>query len=166
MKAQQYKSPWSTTEWSQPAARTTNRSLLVACRAKAFPGRPTNSGSTLPRAAHLDGGVFGCHQCITSHSGNAPASPDMRPNPWLYPACIPFTTSIPAPTQPTITMTYYTHAPTVTNWDHPQAYVVIQQHMCRYTCQHTFQHTCQHTYQHTYWMVCADSCWTPTHTYG
>ena len=34
-----------------------------------------------------------------------------QPN-WLCSACIPFTTSIPAPTQPAIKMTNYTHAPT------------------------------------------------------
>ena len=48
-------------------------------RVKAFPGRPTNYGSTLPRAAYLDGGVIQSHQCITSHLGSTPASPDMRP---------------------------------------------------------------------------------------
>ena len=69
-------------ECSQPGAWTTNRSFLVESGVKAFPRRPTNSGSTLPKAAHLDGGVIACHQCITSHLGCAPASPDMRPNPW------------------------------------------------------------------------------------
>ena len=94
--------PWSTMEHSQPAAWTTKRSLLVASRVKAFPRRPTNSGSTLPSAAHQDGGVIGCHQCITSHSGNATVSPDMRtaPPPRLYPACIPSTTAITAPSNP------------------------------------------------------------------
>ena len=106
---------WSTMECSQPAAWTTNRSLLVASRARAFPVRQTNSGSTLPRAAHLDGYVIGCHQCVISHWGCAPASPDQRPTPWLCPACIPSTTSIPAPIPPTIAMTNYTHVPTVTN---------------------------------------------------
>ena len=50
--------------------------LLVVSRGKAFSGRPTNSGLTLPGAVHLDGGVIGYHQCITSCSGNAPALPD------------------------------------------------------------------------------------------
>ena len=112
---QQQQHPWSTTECNQPAAWKTNRSLLVVFRVKVFPGRPTNSGSTLPRAAHLDGGVIGCHQCITSHSGGAPTSPDMQPAPWLHPACISSTTSIPAPTKTTIAMTNYTHVSTVTN---------------------------------------------------
>ena len=66
---------------SQPAACTTNPSLLVTSCAKAIPGRPTNSDTTLPRTAHLDSGVIGCHQCITSHSGSVPAFPDMRPTP-------------------------------------------------------------------------------------
>ena len=29
-----------------------------------IPRRPTNSGSTLTRAAHLEGGVISCHQCL------------------------------------------------------------------------------------------------------
>ena len=74
--------PWSTMECSKPAAWTTNRSLLVVPRVESFPGRPTNSCSTIPRAAHLDDDVIGCYQYITSHSGNAPASPDMRLAPW------------------------------------------------------------------------------------
>ena len=71
----------------------------------AFPGRPTNSGTTLPRTAHLDGGVIGNHQFITSHLKCTPASPDIRPTTWLCPACLPSTNSIPAPIQPTIAMT-------------------------------------------------------------
>ena len=77
--------PWSTMECSQPSAWITNRSLLVTSRAKAFPGRRTNAGSTLPGAAHLEGGVIVCHQCITSHSGSAPASPDMHAIVHLHP---------------------------------------------------------------------------------
>ena len=57
------KCPWSTMECSQPAKCTTNRSLHVASRTKAFPRRPTNSGSTLPTTAHLEGSVIGCHRC-------------------------------------------------------------------------------------------------------
>ena len=72
---------WRTMLCSQPAAWTTNRSHLVASRVKGFPGSPINSESTLPRTAHLDSGVIGCHQCIASHSGNFQASPDMRPTP-------------------------------------------------------------------------------------
>ena len=49
--------PWSTIECSQQAAWTNKRSLLVASRVKAFPIRPTNPDSTLPRAVHLEGGV-------------------------------------------------------------------------------------------------------------
>ena len=51
-------------ECSKPTAWTTNRSLLVASLAKAFPGRPTNSDSTLPRAVHLEGCVNRSHQCF------------------------------------------------------------------------------------------------------
>ena len=70
--------PWSTMECSQPVAFTTKRTLLVASRVKTLPRWLTNSGSTMPRAAHQEG-VIWCHQCITSHSGSAPASPNMRP---------------------------------------------------------------------------------------
>ena len=52
---------------------------------------------------------------FTSHTGNAPASPNMRPAPWLCSACLPTTTSIPTPIQPTTATTNYTHTPTVTN---------------------------------------------------
>ena len=77
---------------------------------------------------------------FTTPSRNSPTSPDMRPAPWLHPACLPTTTSIPAPIQPTTAMTNYTHAPTVTNLSafhallrssasvgHPQAPVAMQQ---------------------------------------
>ena len=91
---------------------------------EAFPGRSTNSDSTLLRTAHLDGGVIGNHQFITSHS--------------RCPACLPNTSSIPAPIQPTIAMTTaYIHQLCLTrppstrsssaSEDHPQAPVVTQQ---------------------------------------
>ena len=76
--SQTQQSPWSTMKCSQLAAWTTNRSLHVASSVKAFPGRQAKTGSTLPRAAHLDDDVIGCQQCITSHSGNTPAYPDMQ----------------------------------------------------------------------------------------
>ena len=50
----------------------------MTSRAKAFPGKPTNSASTPLRAAHLDGGAIGCNQCIHSHSGNALAFPSYQ----------------------------------------------------------------------------------------
>ena len=34
-------------------------------RVKALSRRPTNCGSNLPRTAHLDVGMIGCHQCMT-----------------------------------------------------------------------------------------------------
>ena len=93
---------------SQPAAWTTNRNLHVASRVKAFPRRLTNSGLTLPRAAHLDGGAIGCihhtlSKCfdISRHAGQTP---------WHCPACLPTTTSIQA-----IAMANYTHTPSVPN---------------------------------------------------
>ena len=107
--------PWRNMEYCQPSAWTANRNLLVASRVKAFRGRPTNSGSNLLRAAHLEGGGIGCHQCITSNSGSAPASPDMRPTPLICPAGIPSAIYIPDPTKPTIALINYAHAQTVTN---------------------------------------------------
>ena len=103
--------PWRTMECSQPAAWTTNRSLHTASRAKALPGTPTNSGSTLLRAAHRDGGVIACHQCITSHTGSAPASPDMRPNPpgFVPHAYLPPPPSLPPPNPPQPCLTTHTH---------------------------------------------------------
>ena len=50
----------------QAAAWTTNRNLLVASRAKGFPRRPTNFGSTQVRSSHVDGDVIGCYQCVAS----------------------------------------------------------------------------------------------------
>ena len=94
---QQHMRLWSTMECNQPAAWTTNRSLLVASRVKALSGRPTNSGSSLPRAAHLDGGVIGCHRCITSNSGNAPASHDISTTPLGF---VPHAYHTPSPSMP------------------------------------------------------------------
>ena len=91
----QYEPQWSTMECSQPAAWTTNRSLLVTSHAKAFPGKPTNSDSALPRAAHLEGVVIGRHQChhlahrkcsgisrhVTPHAYHPPPPSLPPPNP-------------------------------------------------------------------------------------
>ena len=60
----QQQRPWSTMECSQPAAWTTNRRLLMAPSVNAIQGRLTNVGTTLPRTAHRDSGVIGCHQCL------------------------------------------------------------------------------------------------------
>ena len=66
-------------ECNQQTAWTEKRNRLVASGDKAFHGIPTNSNSTLPRAAHVEGSMIRCHQYITSHSESAPASADMRP---------------------------------------------------------------------------------------
>ena len=39
---------------------------------------------TLPRAAHLEDGVIGCHRVFSLHCGSAPASTDMLPTPSIY----------------------------------------------------------------------------------
>ena len=81
----------------------------------AFPGRPTNSGSTLPRTAHLDGGTIGCNQCIphtlwkcsgiSRHTTNHLALSRMLTKHQLHPC--------PHPTHHS--HDYHTHTPTVTN---------------------------------------------------
>ena len=97
--------PCITMECSQPAAWTTNRSLLVASRVRPFqedrpiPARPYPELRTW---MVVRSGVI---SVFPTHSGNAPASPDIRPTTWLCPACLPSTNSIPAPIQPTIAMT-------------------------------------------------------------
>ena len=86
------------------------RSLHVASRVKAFAGRPTNSGSTIPR-----------RRCDRVSSVFSSRTVEVCRH---FPTCVqPFmalsniltTTSIPVTTQPTIAMTNYTHAPTVIN---------------------------------------------------
>ena len=47
----------SITECSQPAAQTANQSFLMAYHVKAFITRRISSGSTQPKAAHLEGGL-------------------------------------------------------------------------------------------------------------
>ena len=42
---------------------------------------------------------------VPTHSGNAPASPNIRPTTWLCPACLPSTNSILPHIQPSIAMT-------------------------------------------------------------
>ena len=56
---QQHRTPWSTMKCSQTAAWTMHRSLLVESRDTCD--------------------VIECNQCITSHSGSAPASPGIPP---------------------------------------------------------------------------------------
>ena len=106
--------PWSPMECSQPTAWTTNRSLLVASRVNALPRRPTNFGSTIPRAAHQEGGLVGSHQCITSHSVIALTSPNLRPAPLSSSRMHSMHLLHSSTTQPTIAMTIYAHVPTVT----------------------------------------------------
>ena len=97
--------PWSTMECSQPAAWTTNRSLLVASRVRPFQEYrpiPTRPYPELRTWMVVRSGVI---SVFPTHSGNAPASPDIRPTTWICPACLPSTNSIPAPIQPTIALT-------------------------------------------------------------
>ena len=96
--------PWSTMECSEPAAWAMNQSLLVASSLKVIP-RTLN----LQEAVHQDGSVIGCHQCITSHSGSVPASPDIRAT--LLALSHMHTIHHLHPC-PTTAMTNNTHAPT------------------------------------------------------
>ena len=102
---------------------------------KAFPGRLTNSGSTLPRTAHLDGGVIGI---ISLSSRTRNVLWHLLTCDYACPACLPNTSSIPAPIQPTIAMTTthihqlrLTQLPSTrsssASEDHPQTPVVTQQ---------------------------------------
>ena len=98
-------------ECSQSAAWTTNQSLHVASCVEAFPRRPTNSCTTLPRAAHQEGGVIS----VSPHTREV-----LRHVPKCdYPPALSCTPTIhhlhPCPTQLTVAMTNYTHAPTGTN---------------------------------------------------
>ena len=133
-----FRRPWSTMECSQPAAWTTNRSLLVASHVRPFqvdrpiPARPYPELRTW---MVVRSGVI---SVFPTHSENAPASPDIRPTTRLCPACLASTNSIPAPIQPTIAMTtthihqlWLTRPPSTrsssASEDHPQAPVVTQQ---------------------------------------
>ena len=130
--------PWSTMECSQPAAWTTNQSLLVASRVRPFQEDrpiPTRPYPELRTWMVVRSGVI---SVFSTHSGNAPASPDIRPTTWLCPACLPSTNSVPAPIQPTIAMTtthihqlWLTRPPSTrsssASEDHPPAPVVTQQ---------------------------------------
>ena len=130
---------WSTMECCQPASWTTNLRLLVASYVVAYPERPTNISSTLPRVAHLDGIVIGCHQCITLHSESAPASPDIWPTPpgFVRYACHPSPPSLKPRNQPRPRTTTHMQQVWLTrphftcshrsSGGHPQAFVVMQQ---------------------------------------
>ena len=136
--------PWITMECSQPAAWTTNRSLLVASRVRSFQEDrpiPTRPYPELRTWMVVRSGVI---SVFPTHSGNAPVSPDIRPTTWLCPACLPSTNSTPAPIQPTIAMTtthihqlWLTRPPSTrsssASEDHPQAPVVTQQQQQRHS---------------------------------
>ena len=49
--------PWSTMEWKPTGCMDNEPEPSRGVPCKAFPGGPTNSGSTIPRTAHLDGGA-------------------------------------------------------------------------------------------------------------
>ena len=83
---------------------------------KAIPGRPTNFGPSLPRAAQLEGDEIGCHQCLRVVHGKCSGISRRTTIPsWLCHSCLPATISIPAPTQPSNAMTNYIHTPNVIN---------------------------------------------------
>ena len=94
--------PYITMECSQPVAWTTpSRDARV---------RPFQEDRPIPARPYPELCTWmvvrsGVISVLTTHSGNAPASHDIRPTTWLCPACLPSTNSIPAPIQPTIAMT-------------------------------------------------------------
>ena len=77
---------------SQPASWTTDQSLLLVSRVKAFVGRPTNSGSSPSTAAHQDGSVTSVSSHRTREVFWHHLTCDQHN--WLCPACIPSTTPI------------------------------------------------------------------------
>ena len=106
----------STTECSQLAACTSNWSLLITSHVKAFPGRPTNIWFNPIQSCASER----WHDWVSSVHHLTPRkrsgiSRQATNHYWLCSACMPITTSIHAPTQQTIAMTNYTHAPTVIN---------------------------------------------------
>ena len=121
-------------ECSQPAAWTTNRSLLVASRVRPFQEDRPIPARPYPELRTWMVVRLGVISVFPTHSENAPASPDIRPTTWLCPACLPST----APIQPTIAMTTThmhqllltrppsTHSSSASE-DHPQTPVVTQQ---------------------------------------
>ena len=103
--------PWSAIERSQPAAWTTNLNILVASRVKAFPKRPTNTGSTIHKVVHLEGGIIWCQQFLLLALGKCSSIFRLATNPSRF--CLVYlltTTSIPDPIQPTIEITIYINA--------------------------------------------------------
>ena len=100
---------------SQPTAWTPKRSLLMASRVKACPVSANNSSSTLPTAAHVEGGVIGCDKFLHLVLGKWSGISQHAANPfWLCTTCLPTTTSNPETTTLTIPIANHTHAPTVT----------------------------------------------------
>ena len=107
--------PRSITESRPCDAWTTNRSLPVASLFKAFKRKtdqfrlnltqsfaPGWQCDRVPSLYHL---ALGNCSGISKHATKTQ----------IFPVCIPSSTSIPAPNKPTMTMTNYTHASTVTN---------------------------------------------------
>ena len=142
IKLRRQERPRSTMECSQPAAWTTNRSLLVASRVRPFQEDRPIPARTYPELRTWMVVRSGVISVFPTHSGNAPASPDIRQTPWLCPACLPSTSSFPAPIQPTIAMTTtHIHQLRLTpppstrsssaSEDHPQAPVVTHQQQRR-----------------------------------
>ena len=125
-------------ECSQPVAWTTNRSLLVASRVRPFQEDRPIPARPYPELCTWMVVRSGVISVFPIHSGNAPASPDIRPTTWHCPACLPSTNSFPAPIQPTIAITTthihqlcLTRPPSTrsssASEDHPQVPVVTQQ---------------------------------------
>ena len=102
--------PWNTMECRQAVAWTISRSLLLASSVKALTRRSTNSGSTLPRAAHQESGSAECNKCLHLALGKCSGISRHATNPSRHClACLPTTTFILLPAQYTMAMTNYTH---------------------------------------------------------
>ena len=79
---------------SQPAAWTTNRSLLVASCVRPFQENRPIPAQPYPELRTWMVVRSGVISVFPTNSGNAPASPDIRPTTWLCNACLPSTNSM------------------------------------------------------------------------
>ena len=97
-------------EFSQSAARTTNRSIHVASRVRTIPGRSTNSDLTLPRARIWKALLSASSLCTREVLRHLPT----RDKHLLTLSCMLSDHHLHLrPKKLTIAMTNYSHAPTV-----------------------------------------------------
>ena len=89
-------------ECCQPATWTANRSRHVASRAKDFPGRTTNSGSTLSRAVYQEGCVIRSYRCLRLTVSKSSGISSHATNPSWF---VPHANQPPPPSMDAVTTT-------------------------------------------------------------